>query len=223
MFVFRPLLFAALPFFAGCQMLDIFSAPAPVSDLRIQGEISQNNGQLILKRCADKTTYLLLTEQNPVFTDQIKTLLADSGAPLFADLRGTLEKGSSVKSLDQLAVTKLFRLQGEGPGCGDPNFKKLLIRAHGNEPGWNININSKGLVLERMGQVALALPYLEEQLPDGGSSISSEADGLKLEIWLSPQSCTDTMTGSVEHLTAVLNLNGETLRGCGSYGAMRNL
>lgn len=222
MSVLRPLVFAVLPFFAGCQMFDRFSTPAPVSEQRIQGEISQSNGQLLLKPCADKTTYRLMTGQNTVFSDQAKRLLADSRTPLFADLSGTLEPGHSADTQGQLLVTQLYRLQGEGPGCSDPNFKQLLIRAHGNEPGWNININNKGLVLERMGQPALALPYLEEQLPDGGSSISTDADGLKLELWLSPQSCTDSMSGAIEHLTAVLNLNGETLKGCGSFGALRN-
>ena len=222
MSVLRPLVLAVLPLFAGCQMLNLFSAPAPVSEQRIQGEISQKNDQLILTPCAERATYQLLSEPNGMLTEQAKRLLEDTPAPLFGDLRGTLENGSSADSPRQLRVTRLYRLQAEGPGCSDRNFRHLLIRAHGNEPGWNININNKGLVLERMGQPALALPYLEEQLPDGGSSISTDADGLKLELWLSPQSCTDSMSGTIEHLTAVLQLNGETLHGCGSYGALRS-
>ena len=54
MSVLRPLVLAVLPLFAGCQMLNLFSAPAPVSEQRIQGEISQKNGQLIHLSIAER-------------------------------------------------------------------------------------------------------------------------------------------------------------------------
>lgn len=217
----RPLMFALLPLFAGCQMLNMFTEQPAAHMTRVQGEVSQRAEQLLLKPCQGKTSYLLVGEQSAALAEQATVLFADGGLPLFADLRGTTEPDNSGASEDRLVVGEVYRLQNEGPDCSDPNFKKLLVRANGHEPSWNININSKGLVLERMGQPALALPYLEEQLPDGSSSISTAADGLKLELWLIPQQCTDSMTGSIQHLTAELNLNGEVLRGCASYGAMR--
>ncbi len=222
MSVFRPLVFAVLPLFSGCQMLDLFPAAAPVSEQRFQGQISQSNEQWLLSPCNDKTTYALISAPDSQLHEQATALLADSAAPLFADLRGTLEKAGSTQSPRPLRVTRLYRLQAEGPGCDDRNFRQLLVRAHGNEPSWNININNQGLVLERIGQPALALPYLEEQLPEGGSNISTAADGLNLELWLTPQSCTDSLSGAIEHLTAVLKLNGETLHGCAAYGALRD-
>ncbi|MBF7729340.1 COG3650 family protein [Pseudomonas sp. N040] len=220
MFTFRPLVFALLPLFAGCQMLgNLFTEEPAVSQPRIQGELTQRGEQLLFKPCKDSTRYILVGEQSAALAGQAHSLLADSGKPLFADLRGSLEPGAPE---GQLNVTRLYKLQSEGRGCSDPNFKQLLMRASGNEPAWNINMNRKGLVLEQAGKAPLALPYVEEQLPDGRFNISTESDGLQLDLWLTPKTCTDSMTGSILHLTAELNLNGKVLRGCGAYGAMRN-
>jgi putative lipoprotein len=81
---------------------------------------------------------------------------------------------------------------------------------------------SKGLVLNRPEQEPLALPYLEEQLPDGRLNFSSEANGQRLDLWVAPQRCVDSMSGTVNHLSAELRLDGQVLRGCAHFGAMRN-
>jgi len=69
---------------------------------------------------------------------------------------------------------------------------------------------------------APGLPYLEEQLPEGRFNLSSEANGQRLELWLAPQRCVDSMSGAVQHLSAELRLNGEVQRGCASFGGARN-
>ena len=68
----------------------------------------------------------------------------------------------------------------------------------------------------------LALPYLEEQMPNGSLNLSSEANGQRLELWLTPEHCVDSMSGAVQHLSAELRLNGSVLRGCASYGGARS-
>lgn len=214
----RPLLFALLPLFGGCQLLSGFTEQATVTEPRFQGEVRRYAGQLQFTPCQSKISYQLEGET----TSLIEALLSDSGKPLFADLRGMPASANPGTTDSPLVVSSFYRLQSEGHGCDDPNFQKLLVRAHGNEPLWNLNISRQGLVLERAGKPSLALPYLEELLPDGSSSISTEADGLKLELWLTPQSCTDSMTGSIEHLSAELTLNGESLKGCAAYGAKRS-
>ena len=218
----RPLLFALLPLFGGCQLLSSFTETAPVTEPRFQGKVSQVAGQLQFTPCQGNVSYQLAGEQTRLFSAQIQALLSDSGKPLFADLRGMPTSPNPGTTDSPLVVSRFYRLQSEGHGCDDPNFKQLLVRAHGNEPAWNVNISRQGMVLERMGQPSLALPYLEEQLPDGSFSVNTEADGLKLELWLTPQSCTDSMTGSIEHLSAELTLNGEALKGCAAYGAKRS-
>ena len=119
----------------------------------------------------------------------------------------------------QEAVTLLNG--GKGVLFADLNFKRQTLRASGHEPDWRLDANSQGLILQRPGQVDLIVPYLEEQLPEGRFSLSSEADGQRLELWVAPQRCVDSMSGSVQHLRAELRLNGQTLKGCGAYGGAR--
>ena len=218
----RPLLFALLPLFGGCQLLGSGTEHPATSQSRFQGQLSQSGDSLVFKPCQGKASYQLIGEQANLVAEQAQALLAESSQPLFADLRGIPKTLNTLTSEGSLQLDKVYRLQSEGPGCDDPNFKQLLLRAQGNEPAWNINISREGMVLERLGQPALALPYLEELLPDGSSSISTDADGLKLELWLTPQNCVDKMTGSIEHLTAELKLNDQVLEGCAAYCAKRS-
>ena len=76
-------------------------------------------------------------------------------------------------------------------------------------------------MLERSGQPAQALPYLEEQLPEGRLNLTSEANGQRLELWIAPQRCVDTKTGAVQSLSAELRVDGQVQRGCAYFGGAR--
>ncbi|WP_372867888.1 COG3650 family protein, partial [Pseudomonas sp.] len=89
------------------------------------------------------------------------------------------------------------------------------------EPSWSVTVSSQGLVLNRAGQEPLALPYLEEQLPENRLNLTSEANGQRLELWAAPQRCVDSMSGAVQHLSAELRLNGQVMRGCAYFGGAR--
>ncbi|HSX88076.1 MAG TPA: hypothetical protein VLG17_08760, partial [Pseudomonas sp.] len=118
--------------------------------------------------------------------------------------------------------SQIYRLQAEGQGCDDLNFKRSTVRASGHEPDWAVTVNAKGLLLDRPGQPLQALPYLEEQLPGGRLNLTSEANGQRLELWITPQRCVDGMSGAVQHLTAELRIDGQVMRGCGYFGGARN-
>src|SRR3546814_13681241 len=61
-------------------------------------------------------------------------ILTDDQDALFADLRGTLSQAEP-DGTGQLALTRIYRLQREGHGCGEENFKQLILRASGHEIG----------------------------------------------------------------------------------------
>ncbi|HAQ87935.1 MAG TPA: hypothetical protein DCR78_16050 [Pseudomonas sp.] len=215
----RALLLSLLPVFAGCQSLQ-WSEEAPMrSTERLQGTITQEHGGLQFSSCQGRRSLALVDSGATGLPDDVQALTAGSNQPLFADLRGSLtnQDGNS----DQLQLTQVYRLQAEGPGCSDAAFNQLLLRATGHEPGWSVKITDGGLLLERPDQQALALPYLEEQLPGGQTNFSTEANDQRLELWVAPQRCLDSATGAVNHLTAELRLDGQTLRGCAYYGGAR--
>lgn len=217
----RHLLFALLPLFAGCQMFSVYSNKPVTPPQRLQGQLTQAEGRLLLTPCGATRTIEVVNGGNSEIVREAAGLFADGHRELFVDLLGDVTGSKSPGVDGELQPRLVYRLQGEGPGCDAPGFERLLLRASGHEPDWSLGVSSKGLVLQRPGQMPLAVPYLEEQLPEGRFNLSSEANGQKLELWLAPQRCTDSMSGSVQHLSAELRINGEVQRGCASYGGAR--
>lgn len=219
-----PSLFVAalLPLFAGCQLLA--DQPETVSTAgmtRLQGELSAANGQLLFKPCTESRRFVIKDTGNTSLLQEAVALANTPGA-LFADIRGTLAGSQSTGADGQFNVHQVYRVEHAANACSDPNFKRLTLRAFGHEPDWNLNISGKGMVLDRPGQPPLALPYLEEQLPEGRINLSTEANGQKIDLWLAPQRCVDSATGGISHLSAQLRLDGKTLNGCAYYGGSRN-
>jgi putative lipoprotein len=214
--VARVLLFATLPLFAACQM---FASPADSDGpppVRLQGELQQVDGALRFTPCNEQRSLEVLDAVELGLAEDM-AMLGDGRGAVFADLAGRTAQADS-----EWAVEQLYRLEPESRGCADPDFRQLVLSASGNEPGWQVRINRKGLVLNRPEQPPLALPYLEEQLPAGGIAISSEANGQRLDLWVAPQRCVDSMSGAVRHLTAELRVDGQVQRGCAYFGGARS-
>ena len=76
--------------------------------------------------------------------------------------------------------------------------------------------------MQQLGQPAIALPYINEQLGDGLQYISSQADHQRLQLWINDQPCTDSMTGGWYALSARLEWQGQTFTGCAYYGAQHS-
>lgn len=218
----RPLLLALLPLFASCAMFDSHE-PTPASlGTRMQGELSVSGGKLQLRPCQEQRHFVINDSGNTGLLQESAALLDSKDATLFADVSGNLD-ASKVSGADgQLNLTRLYRVQREGHACDDLNFKRQVLSASGNEPSWHVSVNAKGMVLERPNQEPLALPYLEEQLPDGRFNLTSEANGLRLELWIAPQRCVDSASGAVSFLSAELRSNGKVERGCAYFGGSRN-
>lgn len=213
MLLSRTLAIAVLiPALSACQLLK--PAPSAPADSRMQGSISQKEGQWHLQPCDSSQSYTL--KLSSATSSSFDNLSKDTGGSLFADLTGQITAAST------LTVNQLYRLQTEGHGCTDPDFSRLQLRASGNEPFWSILQTPKGLILNQAGEPALALPYIEEQLPDGRFQISTQANNQNLQLWITPQQCIDSMSGTVHHLSARLQLNQQTLQGCAAFGALRN-
>lgn len=220
MHIARSFLYCLLPLFAGCQLFADRHESPPVPEIRMQGQLSVKDGQLLLRPCHEQRRFIVVDNGNTGLAREADELIADGGGPLFVDLKGRLASSRQTGVDGQLNLSQLYRLEREGPACGDTDFRRLTLRASGNEPFWNIKIGGRGLLLERLGQPPLALPYMEERMPDGRLNFTSEANGQRLELWVTPQRCIDSMSGALRHLTAELRLNGEVQHGCAYAGGM---
>ncbi|MGH8439546.1 MAG: COG3650 family protein [Pseudomonas sp.] len=216
------LLVALLPLFAGCQMLAEKPQAASTAGMtRMQGELTAKGGQLLFKPCTENRHFAVFDSGNTGLLQEAAALAGEPGT-LFADVSGNLSAGQKAGNDGQLNVQRLYRVENSSRACSDPNFKRLTVRAHGNEPDWDLKASGKGMVLTRPGVPELAVPFLEEQLPDGRFSLSTEANGQRVDLWVAPQRCVDSMSGAVSHLSAELRVDGQTLRGCAYYGGSRN-
>ena len=207
-------LVALLPLFAACQLFDGQRESAShVGQTRMQGQLTAADGKLVFQSCQDQRQYVVNDIGGTSVLQEAATL-ADEQGKLFADVRGKVAG-------DRLDLTQLYRVERSGTACDDPNFKLLILRAAGHGPEWNVKVSGKGMVIDRDGQPPLAVPYVEEQLGDGRFNLSSEANNQRIELWVAPQRCVDSSTGSVQHMSAELRIDGQVQRGCGYFGGSR--
>jgi putative lipoprotein len=218
------LMFALLPVLAGCQLLPSRSADGTVSTagmLRMQGTLSGDGGKLFFQPCSEQRRYAVTDKGNTGILQEAASVVDKSGKA-FADVRGNFVASKAQGSDGQADVYQLYRVERPGNACEDPNFKRLTIHASGNGPKWSLNASGKGMVLEREGQDEFAVPYMEEQMPEGRFNLITDANDQHVELYVAPQRCVDPANGSVQHLTAELRVNGKVQRGCAYFGAMRN-
>jgi putative lipoprotein len=208
-------LVALLPLFAACQLFDgQRESVSHAGQTRMQGQLTAADGKLVFQPCQEQRQ-LVVNDIGGTSVLQEAATLADEQGKLFADVRGKV-------SGDRLDLGQLYRVERSGTACDDPNFKLLILRAAGHGPEWNVKVSGKGMVIERDGQSPLAVPYVEEQLGDGRFNLSSEANNQRIELWVAPQRCLDSSTGSVQHMSAELRIDGQVQRGCGYFGGARN-
>ncbi|MBJ7374500.1 MULTISPECIES: COG3650 family protein [Pseudomonas] len=208
-------LVALLPLFAACQLFDgQRESVSHAGQTRMQGQLTAADGKLVFQPCQEQRQ-LVVNDIGGTSVLQEAATLADEQGKLFADVRGKV-------SGDRLDLGQLYRVERSGTACDDPNFKLLILRAAGHGPEWNVKVSGKGMVIERDGQPPLAVPYVEEQLGDGRFNLSSEANNQRIELWVAPQRCVDSSTGSVQHMSAELRIDGQVQRGCGYFGGARN-
>ncbi|WP_417660210.1 COG3650 family protein [Pseudomonas sp.] len=212
----RTLLFTLLPLFASCQVYTGKPVDEQAAMIRMQGQLQFSGEQLIFTPCGEKRQFVIKNDASSNLRDDAKALYDDGASTLQVDMRGLL--GSADSNDGSFKPDTVYRLQREGELCNDLAYRLTKVRASGHEPDWHIGVSAQGLLLERPGQKALVLPYLEEQLPEGRMSISSEANGNRVELWVTPQHCVDSMSGAVSHLSAELRINGQVMRGCGYFG-----
>jgi putative lipoprotein len=212
-------LVALLPLFAACQLFDGSRESAShVGQARMQGQLSAADGKLLFQPCGEQKRYAVNDTGSTSVLQQAASL-ADAQGKLFADVRGRIVSGSGDGQLD---LEQLYRIERSGNACADPDFKKLILRAAGHAPEWSVRVTGKGMVLERAGQAPLAVPYVEEQLGEGRFNLSTEVNQQHIELWVAPQRCVDNSTGSIQHMSAELRINGQVQRGCGYFGGSRD-
>lgn len=211
-------LLTSFPILTACH-----AQPAPESatpgSIRLQGNLFMENGQVQFQPCSTSQR-LVLGFNSSEAQDTFDSFVRLQGEPAFADILGSMDN-SNPEQL-RFNASSWYRLQIEGPGCDDPDFSSLSLRAQGNEPFWTLLLAPDGLILIQPDAHPVALPFEEELLDDGTIHISSSIPMEDFQLLSSPVQCTDSMSGTLNHMTATLDWNGHTFKGCAHYGANRH-
>ncbi|SDV02671.1 COG3650 family protein [Pseudomonas mucidolens] len=214
-------LFALLPLFTACQLFDSEPAKPSLAGLtRMQGELTAVGEKLLFQPCHDQRSYVVKDTGGTSILQEAASL-AGQQDKLFVDLRGKFS-GVASGTQGQVDLQQLYRVERSTSACDDPDFKRMILRANGHKPAWALNVTNKGMVLQREGQPPLPVPYVEEQLGDGRFNLTTEANGQHIELWVAPQRCIDKVSGSLQHMTAELRVNGQVQRGCAAFGGSRD-
>lgn len=215
------ILMTLLPLFAACQMFDTRAATPSLAGLtRMQGELTAQGEKLLFQPCGDQRNYVIKDTGGTGILQEAASLAGQQGV-LFTDLRGKFS-GTASGTQGEVELQQVYRIERATSACNDPDFKRMILRANGHKPAWAMNVTAKGMVLEREGQPPLAVPYVEEQIGDGRFNLMTEANNQHVELWVAPQRCVDPVSGSLQHMTAELRVNGQVQRGCAAFGGSRD-
>lgn len=201
-------LLLTIPLLAACQSGARLADGAAPGE-RLQGQLRHSASGWQLTTCSGQQLSGLRPDQRAA--EQLQLLDGQQGG-LFADLQ--LYNGR---------ISLFYRLQpgGEGHGCDDPALHNTSLRASGNEPFWGLYLGADGMLLTQPGVPPLALPYVEELLPDGSIHVSARQEAEHVQVWIRPQNCIDSMSGALHHMSVTLDWNGHNFNGCAHYGAQR--
>lgn len=213
-------LLATLPLLVACQSL--WTDDSESNDglgARWQGIVSLEEGRLWFSPCQEQRRLPL--KPTPEIEQTIRELMADSGqSQLFADLNA-----QSGQETGSLVVTQFQRFSAPTPqSCLialDPQQPSLSASSNNPSIVWNLSISQQGMLLEIPHQTPKAIPYLEEQLPGGRISFSSDINGQHIELWITPQKCFDGITTTLTSLSATLHVDQQQLSGCAYFGRHR--
>ena len=92
--------------------------------------------------------------------------------------------------------------------------------ARGNEPFWNLDISTNGMVFKEMGQPEIHFPAAQPDILEEGflyeSTTEVEGKTISLQAKIVREDCKDSMSGERFAFTAEVTISGRQLNGCAS-------
>ena len=118
-----------------------------------------------------------------------------------------------------LIVLYLRRAALEGWNCGDVD-PAMVVQAAGTEPFWSLSIKNEGAEFATPeGRRTLDMGELQED-EEGWVLQGLGPDGGNVFVSLVAVPCRNAMSGAYSHLSAEVQVGGQTFRGCGWLGAL---
>jgi putative lipoprotein len=210
----------------------IFTASA-ADDLAAQGSDELYRGHLVwghevrtFTECGSRREGWVLDRTDGDLVQVYRSLIREPYGPLFVEVRGRWGRppaeGFGAEFDEQLELLELRRAAREGPGC-EQDLAGIDYVARGNEPFWQVEIRSTGMLLSVLGRFdRLEFPSPTRTSTPGAETFAAERDGespQRIEVRITERRCIDSMSGSVFAYAATARVDGTTLAGCAQAGS----
>lgn len=186
---------------------------APVSfPLPTQAWDCERTGYVVSSRAADQASLWLFL---PGETTQLETTDARDD---FKSAATRFRMADSSADLILNGQTEACRENRRASLREDAKLRGVSFRATGNEPPWQLELGLATALLSTGYERDLSwyeLPPPEENPAERMTRYEMDNGRSELELTLSGQPCTDSMSGEAFPTTVQLRIDGRTLRGCG--------
>jgi len=171
------------------------------------GLMMKQGDRVLFAPCRDRS----YANFDDVSTDQSVTRVLDemglsAGKRLYVELLGVLENGTL-----RASAYNMVRVEGR---CQMPGGKEESWRAAGNDPAWALAAGGEYVQLLRYGKPAVVLPYAEFKAEGNVRRYDGAKDSNKLVVRFEKAQCRDTEANAIFAWSAMVDLNGQTLKGC---------
>lgn len=182
-------------------------APAGGTPKLAYGQMMKQGDKLVFAPCRDRS-YVMVEDisSGGTVTRALDEVGLGAGRKLYVELVGIVEGGALKASGLNLART-------EGR-CQQPGGKDEAWRAGGNEPGWALAVGSEVVVLKRLGEQDIHVPARPVTVDNGVARFEAQTEATRLKFRFEQKLCRDTMADAVFGWTAIVEVNGRTLKGC---------
>ena len=195
----------ALLFACGLQAQD--SKPADKTPRIASGLLMKQGDKLVFAPCRDRS-YAMVDDISPerMVTRALDSVGLAAGKKLYVELMAVLDGG-------MLRASGLNLARAEGR-CQQPGGNVESWRASGNEPGWLLAVGPEVVVLKRLGQPDANVPPTPIVREGGVVRFEVQTEASRLKARFENKVCNDTMADAVFGWTAMVEINGQTLKGC---------
>ncbi len=202
------------------------TAPAAESSLTLRrGTVTLTADSRTLRFCDEAVDVWLVDQGDPTLDDVYAKLAGEPGTPLYVEVRGermATPPGTAIPAtFKQVFLLEELLYAGapaDAAGCatGVPAYR---VQARGNEPFWAIEIREDRMLLRQVGQATPLEFKMDETLgAEGTVTYGGASGGHSLELTITNNPCSDSMSGDYFAYTAEARLDGRTLNGCARLG-----
>ena len=208
------------------ELGELYRGHFSVAQGKEDGRSSQEaGGGVVFVPCSGGGEHWVVDQTGGPLAGVLRSFVTDGRGRFYAEVRAEVQppipEGTGSSYPRSIAVFELRHAAPEGVSACDGSLDGFAFRAQGNEPFWAVRVTRDEIVWSQPEEpTEIAFPAVDvERANDGTLTYTTSTADHRLELVLTPESCTDGMSGAYFHFTARATLDGRTVTGCAREAA----